>query len=508
MEDLSAIFENTEQAIVLLDEDFKVLVINKKSQQYALEAFGHEIERGSHFMDLLSPADKQSVQNDFVMAKVCGTFSYDKQIKEQNGHTRWFRVNYTTISADKSPQIRFFVGFSEISKERDLQDRLFSKTAEIEAILSCVPDLLFKVDRNGVFKGFYGGPKEQLYLPPDQFLGKSILDVLPREIGELNMAAIQECLRTKKIRSFQYSLPVKGVLRHYLAKMISLDEHEVLVSCQDITFERESEEKLRKSEENYKALFEETNEQKEKIVEQNLVLRSLSDRFARKITQLEEFSYIVTHNLRSPINNLQGILALLDKLDTAEEKERVLGLVRNSVMLLSDTLNELSNVLRMRQNPEIDREYLKLEEVFTKIVNQQEIRIKELQAEIRFDFSQSPFISFPKIYLESIFLNLLSNSLKYYNPYNKLVVEAVSFMGPNNEVVFKFSDNGLGIDMELHGNKVFKMYKTFHGNTDSRGLGLFLIKNQIESQGGSISLESQVNKGTTFTILFPREKES
>jgi len=280
-----------------------------------------------------------------------------------------------------------------------------------------------------------------------------------------------------------------------------------LVSCQDITFERESEEKLKKSEENYKALFEETSDQKEKIVEQNLVLRSLSDRFARKITQLEEFSYIVTHNLRSPINNLQGILALLDKLDTQEEKERILGLVRNSVMLLSDTLNELSNVLRMRQNPEIDRENLKLEEVFTKIVNQQEIRIKELHAEIRFDFSKAPSISFPKIYLESILLNLLSNSLKYYNPHNRLVVEAVSFIGPNNEVVFKFSDNGLGIDMDLHGNKVFKMYKTFHGNTDSRGLGLFLIKNQIESQGGSILLESEVNNGTTFTIFFPLEKE-
>jgi PAS domain S-box-containing protein len=506
LEELRAIFDNTEQAVILLDDHYNVLVCNKKCQIYAKEAFGNEIEKGKNILDLLSANERESIANDFVMTDVCSSFSYDKQIKLQSGSSRWFRVNYSKIKGTVNPQVNYFVGFFEITQEKDFQERLFNKTAEMEAILSCVPYHLFKVDRNGIFKGFFGGPKEQLFIPAEDFIGKSVLDVMPREIGEVNMAAIQECLRTQKINSFQYSIPVKGVLRHYMAKMASLNENEVLVSSQDITFEREAEEKIKQSEENYKALFEETNEQKEKIVEQNIVLRSLSDRFARKITQLEEFSYIVTHNMRSPINNLQGLLTMMDRIDNVQEKERIQGLVRNSVMLLSDTLNELSNVLRMRQNPEVDRRLLNFEEVFTKIINQQDVAIKELNTDIQFDFQKAPTVLFPSIYLESIFLNLLSNSLKYHSPNRRLQISVRTHLGPSKEVILTFSDNGLGIDMELHGNKVFKLYKTFHRNTDSRGLGLFLTKNQMESQGGSILLESQVEVGTTFTLVFSSEE--
>lgn len=499
---LNSIFENTEQAVLLLDEHLNILVCNKKCQSYAKEAFGHELNPSSNALTLLSDLDKQSVRNDFVMTDMSGSFSYDKQIKINGYSSRWFRLNYAKITHSEESEVKYFVGFFEITREKEFQEKLFNKTAEMEAILSCVPDLLFKVDRDGIFKGFFGGPKEQLFLQPEEFLGRSVLDVMPREIGEVNMAAIQECLRNRKIHSFQYALPIKGVLRYYMAKMASLSENEVLISCQDITFEREAEEKLKQSEENYKALFEEAKEQKEKIIEQNLVLRSLSDRFARKITQLEEFSYIVTHNMRSPINNLQGLLAMMDKLPTAEEKERIQGLVRNSVVLLSDTLNELSNVLRMRQNPEMDRKVLSFEETFSKILAQQDIRIKEINADIQYDFSQAPTVVFPKIYLESIFLNLLSNSLKYYCTEKRPLIKVMTYVESSQEVILAFSDNGLGIDMEINGNKVFKMYKTFHGNADSRGLGLFLIKNQIESQGGSISLNSKVDVGTTFSIHF------
>ena len=71
-----------------------------------------------------------------------------------------------------------------------------------------------------------------------------------------------------------------------------------------------------------------------------------------------------------------------------------------------------------------------------------------------------------------------------------------------NYVIFKIMDNGLGIDLEKNKTKIFGMYKTFHNNKNALGLGLFMTKNQIEAMGGSISVESQVNIGTTFTIKF------
>lgn len=99
--------------------------------------------------------------------------------------------------------------------------------------------------------------------------------------------------------------------------------------------------------------------------------------------------------------------------------------------------------------------------------------------------------------MESILLNFISNAIKYSRPNIEPVI-TISFH-KNNELIIE--DNGLGIDLEIHGNNLFGMYKTFHPNKDSRGIGLFITKNQVEAMGGTIAVKSKVNVGTTFTII-------
>ena len=108
-------------------------------------------------------------------------------------------------------------------------------------------------------------------------------------------------------------------------------------------------------------------------------------------------------------------------------------------------------------------------------------------------------IEYNPAYLESIILNLLSNAIKYRDPEKKPMV-TINLFQENENVFLTVSDNGLGIDMEKHGDKLFGMYKTFHGNKNSKGIGLFITKNQIESMGGTIKVESEPGKGTTFEI--------
>ena len=137
--------------------------------------------------------------------------------------------------------------------------------------------------------------------------------------------------------------------------------------------------------------------------------------------------------------------------------------------------------------------------VFDKVCQMLSARIAELGPELDADFEEAPVILYPNIYLESILLNLLSNALKYHSADRKTVIKIKTYLR-GQQVMLEVTDNGLGINLKKYAHQIFKMRKTFHEHPESRGLGLFLIKNQIESMGGEIVVKSEVNKGTTFLV--------
>jgi signal transduction histidine kinase len=117
----------------------------------------------------------------------------------------------------------------------------------------------------------------------------------------------------------------------------------------------------------------------------------------------------------------------------------------------------------------------------------------------------APVIRFPKVYLDSIFYNMVSNSLKYKREGEPVIIRISSVL-ENGNIKLIFSDNGLGIDLERHGKNMFKLNKVFHQGYDSRGVGLFITKNQLEAHGGSVNVESTPGEGTEFTIFIPADK--
>jgi signal transduction histidine kinase len=123
---------------------------------------------------------------------------------------------------------------------------------------------------------------------------------------------------------------------------------------------------------------------------------------------------------------------------------------------------------------------------------------------INADFNNAESIKYIPAYLDSIFLNLLTNAIKYKHEDRDPVIDISTSLDytNNDRIVLKIADNGSGIDMEKFGDKLFGMYKTFHYNADARGIGLFITKNQIESLNGEIQVESEKGIGTTFTIKF------
>jgi len=217
--------------------------------------------------------------------------------------------------------------------------------------------------------------------------------------------------------------------------------------------------------------------------------------------QLEEFALITSHNLRSPIGNLIGLIELHKRETDEEERDFLFAQIDTVSTTLLETINILARTLQIRDNVNLTREHLSFADVFNRVRATLLSDIVSSQAVIESDFCQSPDIVYPEVYLDSIFLNLLTNALKYRSPDRQLHVIVRTWLEGDAHML-SVSDNGLGMNLERIGNKLFGLNKTFHRHPDARGIGLFLTKNMIEAMHGTISCESTEHVGTTFTIQF------
>ena len=164
-----------------------------------------------------------------------------------------------------------------------------------------------------------------------------------------------------------------------------------------------------------------------------------------------------------------------------------------------ETISQLNEVVQIHEKGFSDRRHLAVKDQIQRAVNILSALVKHENIKILIDVPEKLTVFINPSYLESILINLLTNSIRYKHPDRDSYITIAAHQNAST-VMIEFSDNGIGINMDLHGHKLFGMYKTFHGNKDARGLGLFLVKNQIEAMGGRISAKSVVNSGTTFFI--------
>jgi len=217
---------------------------------------------------------------------------------------------------------------------------------------------------------------------------------------------------------------------------------------------------------------------------------------------LKQFSYITSHNLRAPLSNLTGLLNLIDDITIEnEDLKEIINGFRVSTHLLNETINDLAKVITIKDNPSIQKEELQIQDIFKNILNQLHLKIETIKPKLNIDYGNVTKINTNKIYLESILLNLFTNSLKFRSKNRDLIID-ITMSETNHITSINFKDNGIGIDLERHKHKIFGLYQRFHDCPDSKGLGLFLVKSQIEAMGGSISIESEIDKGTEFTLTF------
>lgn len=215
---------------------------------------------------------------------------------------------------------------------------------------------------------------------------------------------------------------------------------------------------------------------------------------------LKQLTYSTSHDLRSPLGNLISILSILDLSKISDEETRTLfGLLQTSAEKMRTMLDKQIDTLKYTENIAGDIENIDIADCLLSVTQSIQSLIKSSKTKIETHLRGLDSILFNRSYLESIFLNLITNSIKYARPgISPHIIIETKMEGDSQQIIF--SDNGVGFDMKKAKGKIFGFNQTFHNNEDSEGIGLYLVYNHVRAMGGTIQVQSKVNEGTTFTI--------
>lgn len=245
-----------------------------------------------------------------------------------------------------------------------------------------------------------------------------------------------------------------------------------------------------------------------KLRELNENLTSYTNELVSANKGLEQFSYIVSHNLRAPVANIIGISEIIadDEIDSATKEKLVSDMLKN-VERLDMVVRDLNNILKVKADYNRAREHVNFQCLTDDVLQMTGSILENQKIRIKTDFKDWEGMLTSRSYLHSVFYNLILNSIKYKHPDRDLVLKIVSKSNKEfNSLIFL--DNGLGIKLGTNKEELFQLYKRQHLHIEGKGMGLFMVKTQLELIGGKISIDSKLNEWTKVTIEFSNNNKN
>jgi PAS domain S-box-containing protein len=464
------------------DETFSMLYLSdgiKHITGYQAEDF---TSGKINFTDLYHPEDRDDIFREFGSAMNNGvTFHLRYRIRHRNGEWRWLdEVGTGVQSGDRVELIEGFM--SDITLQKQAETELQKVAEENYRLFNNPVTLNVIAGLDGYFKRLNPTWTQVFGWTEEEYRSKEFFEFVHPDDVQATRAAMSSLEKGNNLLSFENHYRCRdGTYRCLLwAAAADVNHQLIYASAIDITERKKQEQELLRSKQNIEAIA-------LKLQEQN--------------RQLDEFAHIISHNLRSPIGNIKALIGLLNTTSSIAEYQQIFEKLKNVANNLGETMNELMETLKVKKGTTIERVNVRFKEIVDKVVQSLEGELMQTEAQITFDFNEAPSIYYSRTYLESIVQNLLTNALKYRSPKRKPHI-VVSTQREGTSTVLTVTDNGQGIDMAKFGDKLFGLHKTFHEHKEARGVGLFLIKTQIEALNGTIRAESEVDKGTTFIITF------
>ncbi|HKZ94715.1 MAG TPA: PAS domain S-box protein [Candidatus Bathyarchaeia archaeon] len=605
------LFMSNPEAAVYSDLDDRVLDINPRFS----ELFGYSPDeaKGQLLDDLIVPDDLKEEARKLTAIRE-GYVYHDSVRQKKDGSLVPVSISSASIISENQ-NLGNVVQYKDISERKKMEKKLQENTEHLEelveertgelrkseaknrTIVNAIPDLMLQIGEDGTFLGVSGAKDVPSALPPSEFLGKKIHEVMPSEFAQKTMHYIKQALQTDKTQIFEYQLPIplpNGNIHDYEARIVPSSRDEVLALVRDITERKQAEEKIRELENRYRAIFEGSTEgivvadpKTARFVfvnprickltgydEKELLKRGVADihpkkdlpyvmqefkkategkiapsmdipvlrkdgsviycniggahlkigkqdllvGFFRDITEhkrmeqqllmserlavIGELATMVGHDLRNPLQSIENATYYLKNEYELKHSYPVGSKTKEMLQVIGDSINYADKILRDLQDfSSVRKLTLKKTDINT-IVKEALTQVRASgNVELRTELSLLPEIEVDEDQMKRVFLNFITNGMQAMENGGKLTI-ATKKTADFIEVSFR--DTGIGIPKE-NMDKIFK--PLFTTKAKGMGMGLAICKKFVESHAGSIDVESQVGKGTTFTVKLPVQHE-
>ena len=427
---------------------------------------------------------------------------YDVEVEliTAKGNCRWARAIGQADMVD-GQCVRLYGVFHNINDIKVTENALNKANEELTAIFNVGPISIIGTDMNGLITHFNKGAENLLQYSATEMIGKKTPEIIHlseeverhgKELSKLFGKTISgfdvfvEHARRDSYESMEWTY-VRKDGSHFPVQLITTaikdkngEIHGFLGVATDIS---------------------ERVHNRKKLIETKENLEALTSKLKNQNRQLADFAHITSHNLRSPVGNLITLSRFYKEAKSEQERSELFDKFEIVIDHLSTTLNTMVEVIRTTDDSSKTTQELSFQNTLLKTQEIISSQITQSGAKIKSDFTKAPTVVYNDIYLDSIFLNLISNAIKYKSE-DRIPEIYLESKIENGKTTLSVSDNGLGINMEKHGHKLFGLNKVFHSHPEAKGVGLYMTKVQIEAMGGSISASSEVGAGTTFTITF------
>lgn len=376
------------------------------------------------------------------------------------------------------------VFIKDITQKKQAEVQLSELQSRFESIINSAMDAIITTDESQNIILFNQAAEKMFGYSAAAIIGKPIRQIIPQPLHEpltndITLGYIT--VGDGNINKSLYGLRSDGIEFPIEASVSDLklqEKHYSTIIIRDITLRKQA-------------------EHQEKQLNNELIYQN---------QQLQQFGYITSHNLRAPIANILGLTQIFNTTNPVDPINQVaIENIRKATLKLDDIIKDLNEILVYQKAINTSKEWISLEDVLSDVKISIARHIEDSAAQITADFLQAAEIYSVKSYINSIFQNMLTNAIKYRKPGMSPQIYVTTAV-IDEYVCLTFSDNGLGIDLDKNKEKIFGMYKRFHIHVEGKGLGLHLVKTQVEAVNGKIEVESKIGEGTCFKIFLPREK--
>ena len=500
MEDYQLLVENINDIVYEIAPAGTIMYISPAVEKLFL--WKPEVLKGRNLLDFIYIKDKRSSFKKLKELKEGKIVLFEYRLLKKNGDFRWIRSSSTPVFVN-GVFTKLIGIFTDLDERKKYEVRISEQNSKLNAIMNAIPDLLFVIERTGIIKEFYTTQLDELYIPAQRIIGTNIASIFDDQTANYHLSAIKDSLENNKLTTYEYSLTFGEEEKYFEARAVPFSSDTVIILVRNMTNHKKAEQEIR----NLNATLE------QKVAQRTAQLEAASK-------AKSEFLASMSHEIRTPMNSILGYSELLENSLTDIVQKNYLESIKSSGRTLLTLINDILDISKIEAGRlNLDYDYIGTSSFFREFEKIFSYRLTEKGLKYITEISDNtpPYIFIDDTRLRQVILNLLGNAIKFTEKGEvKLRVTMKTDSSADvpakreegeSDIVIEVSDTGIGIPEDFRKN-IFNPFtqvksRTSHSGT---GLGLAITQRLVTMMQGTIEMNSELGKGTTFTVSIPKIK--